>query len=80
MIGLPGQVVSERNGYVYVDGVKLDEPYIQPNRRDTRGAETFNVPRGQYFRLGDNRSQSCASREGVTVRRRNLIGKVVATY
>ena len=84
LIGLPGERVELRNeggsSYVYIDGKKLDEPYIQPNRRDTRSAETFKVPAGQYFMMGDNRSQSCDSREWGTVPRKNLIGKVFATY
>ncbi|HWL33095.1 MAG TPA: signal peptidase I [Gaiellaceae bacterium] len=84
LIGLPGERVELRNeggsSFVYIDGKKLQEPYIQPNRRDTRGAETFNVPQGQYFMMGDNRSQSCDSREWGTVPRKNLIGKVFATY
>ena len=84
LIGLPGERVELRNiggsSYVFIDGKKLDEPYIQPNRRDTRGAETFEVPPGQYFMMGDNRSQSCDSREWGTVPRKNLIGKVFATY
>ncbi len=84
LIGLPGERVELRNergsSYVYIDGKKLDEPYVQPKRRDTRGAETFNVPQGQYFMMGDNRSQSCDSREWGTVPRKNLIGKVFATY
>jgi signal peptidase I len=84
LIGLPGERVELRNergsSYVYIDGRKLDEPYIQPRRRDTRGPETFNVPQGQYFMMGDNRSQSCDSREWGTVPRENLIGKVFSTY
>jgi signal peptidase I len=84
LIGLPGERVELRNeggsSYVYVDGRKLEEPYVQPNRRDTRGPETFTVPQGQYFMMGDNRSQSCDSREWGSVPRENLIGKVFATY
>jgi signal peptidase I len=84
LIGLPGDRLELPNegglSYVYINGKKLDEPYIGKNRRDTRGPETFPVPQGQYFMMGDNRSQSCDSREWGTVPRKNLIGKVFATY
>jgi signal peptidase I len=84
LIGLPGDLLELRSvgglSYVYINGKKLDEPYIGLNRRDSRGPETFPVPQGQYFMMGDNRSQSCDSREWGTVPRANLIGKVFATY
>ena len=84
LIGLPGERLELRSesglSYVYINGKKLDEPYIGRNRRDARGPETFRIPQGQYFMMGDNRSQSCDSREWGTVPRENLIGKVFATY
>jgi signal peptidase I len=84
LIGLPGERVELRLdhglSYVYIDGRKLNEPYIATNRRDSRGPETFQVPQGQYFMMGDNRSQSCDSREWGSVPRQNLIGEVFATY
>jgi len=84
LIGLPGERLELRTeaglSYVYINGKRLDEPYIGHNRRDARGPETFTIPEGQYFMMGDNRSQSCDSREWGTVPRDNLIGKVFATY
>jgi signal peptidase I len=38
------------------------------------------IVHGRYFLQGDNRSASCDSRVWGTVPRRNLIGRVVATY
>ena len=80
LIGLPGDTWSERNGYVYIDGKRLDESYIQPDRRDTRTIKAIHIPPGQYFFMGDNRNSSCDSREWGTVPRGNLIGKVFAIY
>ena len=84
LIGLPGERIELRSekglSYVYINGNKLDEPYIKKERRDTRPPESFQVPQGQYFMMGDNRSQSCDSREWGSVSRDELIGKVFATY
>src|SRR6266849_6132606 len=35
VIGLPGETVSERNGFVSIDGKPLKEPYVKPGRRDS---------------------------------------------
>ena len=80
LIGLPGETWSEKDGYVYIDGKKLKEPYIQADRRDNRTIGAIHIPKGQYFMMGDNRNSSCDSREWGTVPRKNLIGKVFAIY
>lgn len=89
IIGLPGDVWSERAGYVYINGKKLDEPYIRPDRRDTQTMTLKNIPpqgtltripKGEYLMMGDNRADSCDSRRWGLVPRKNLIGEVFATY
>jgi len=80
LIGLPGEHVSERDGYIYINNVRLDEPYIQAARRDQEPPREWDVPKGEYFFMGDNRSQSCDSRVWGPVPRKNIIGEVFFVY
>jgi signal peptidase I len=80
LIGLPGETFEERNGYVYINGRKLNEPYVKPDRRDNRTIPATKIPKGRYFMMGDNRVQSCDSREWGPVPRKNIIGKVFFVY
>ena len=79
LIGLPGDVVRERNGVLSVNGRTLREPYVDARLRgDDTG--TWHVPAGSYFFMGDDRAHSCDSRTWGTVPRSSLIGPVLATY
>lgn len=80
LIGLPGDTWEEKNGYVYIDGKQLDEPYVKAAYRDHDTMGPIKIPPGHYFMMGDNRTGSCDSRVWGTVPRKDLIGKVVATY
>jgi signal peptidase I len=84
LVGLPGETVEVRLrrglGYVFINGKELREPYIQASRRSTEEFGPVKIRNDNYFMMGDNRSQSCDSREWGSVPRGNLIGKVFATY
>jgi signal peptidase I len=79
IIGLPGEVVRERNGRIYIDGKYLKEHYVKPQNRDFDSGR-WAVPKGRYFMMGDNRAESCDSRRWGSVPRSDLIGPVFAVY
>lgn len=84
IVGLPGETLQIRvvrgREYVYIDGQRLEEPYVQPDKRGFGPAETFRIPDGQYFLMGDNRAQSCDSRQWGGLPRRFMVGPVFMTY
>lgn len=60
VIALPGETVELRNGEVFIDGRRLQEPYLDAN--DGATVEPREVPAGHYWVMGDNRGQSKDSR------------------
>jgi signal peptidase I len=80
IIGLPGELLEEKHGYVYINGKRLKESYIKPERRDFMNHHPVKIDPGNYFMMGDNRASSCDSRVWGTVPRKNIIGKVFAVY
>ena len=75
VIGEPGDVIQGRRGHVYVNGVRILEPYLH---QTTEPFPKTVVPDGKLFVMGDNRNNSLDSRFGlgfVPVDR--VIGKAV---
>jgi signal peptidase I len=77
VVGLPGEEVAIVDGVLRIDGVALDEPYI-----DAAAPADFSpvtVPDGTLFFLGDNRRNSADSRGSLGfVTRERVIGRALA--
>jgi signal peptidase I len=81
VIGTSGDCVCLKDGKVYVNGCKLDEPYL------VSGMPTFpymsdkekpiTLGKDEYFVLGDNRKNSADSRTYGPVPRRSILGLIV---
>jgi signal peptidase I len=80
IVGLPGEAVSMRAGHVFIDGVRLAEPYLRPAYRGTGSGSWGRSPKDGYFVLGDNRDMSCDSRRWGVVPGDAIIGRAEVTY
>ncbi len=79
VIGLPGDtVVTHRDGLVTVDGVTLNEPYVNDHINPV--AATWRLGPGQYFVMGDNRGDSYDSRDWGPVPANDILGKAEFVY
>ena len=80
LIGLPGETVEvKKDGSVYINGEKLDEPYIT----NAEGiSKIFNVPENHYLFFGDNRPLSFDARywERPYIEESKIIGNVIFRF
>jgi signal peptidase I len=82
VIGMPGQTIWSVGQSIYIDGRVLDEPgwYNVPfGEVGTSAVPRTTIPRGSYFVLGDNRTDTCDSRAFGPVSGSLVVGEVVAT-
>ena len=81
IIALPNQTVEIRDTKVYVDGVELDEPYInEPCGASSCPDKSWTLGPTEYFVMGDNRNHSQDSRVFGPVDRRFIVGEALVRY
>ena len=52
VVGLPGDVVELREGYLFVNGKAVEEGYLNPRFRDEESYAPVEVKKGYYYVLG----------------------------
>lgn len=80
VIGLPGETIEGKDGYVYINGEKLEESYTKSLLSGDFGP--YTIPENSYFMMGDNRTDSYDSRywEQKYVSSDKVIGKALVKY
>ena len=80
VIGVPGDWIEiDTDGTVYLNGEKLDEPYVEQKALGECDLEfPYQVPQEQYFVIGDMRESSIDSRNTVIgcIPKEQIVGKV----
>jgi signal peptidase I len=80
IIGIEGDAINLKDGDVYLNGMKLEEPYLEPDMRTycvQAREKSYRCGRDEVFVLGDNRGNSVDSRAYGMVPRRNVLGLIV---
>lgn len=79
-IALPGDRLRIDHGRVYVNDVRLAEPYVPTRYMDERSQPEMTIPANEYFMMGDHRSISSDSRDFGPVERQLIYGKASFVY
>ena len=81
VIALPGQTIYSSGNTIYINGQRLAEPYLPAY--DPLGPpiasrqHPYRVPPGEFYVLGDNRSDSCDSRFWGPIQGSSIVGKAI---
>ena len=79
VIGLPGDGLSIQEGYIYINGEKLFEPYLL-EQGVSGDADIYIIEENKYYCCGDNRAASRDSRAFGSIDKSKVLGKVVIEF
>lgn len=77
IIGLPGEQIEIRDGAVWSNGYRLEEPYVNSA---TPYSGSWLLGPDEYFVLGDNRANSSDSHSWGPLPGKNIVGKALLSY
>lgn len=84
ILALPRESVEVKNNGIYVNGVKLNEPYIPDSYQTQAGKYTKNaivrLGPDEYFVAGDNRPYSSDSRAWGPINKSDIVGRAFFRY
>ncbi len=79
LVGLPGETIEIRDSVLFVNGKKVDQPFLPKGLR-YGSYGPIKVPADNYFMMGDNRNNSEDSRVWGTLPKENIVGEAMVVY
>ena len=80
VVGLPDDTIAVRNGRLFINGERQNEPYLNKALPDQSFFEQTTVPQGKVFVMGDNRTNSRDSRFIGPIPEENIEGEAFLRF
>lgn len=80
VVGLPGDTIAVRDGTLFVNGEPQKEPYTNKAVPDNSFYAPTEVPEGNVFVMGDNRTNSADSRYFGFLPKENIEGEAFLRF
>jgi signal peptidase I len=75
IVGLPGEKFHFADGNIYINGERLDEPYLRLPSKEWTTQEELLGPQ-EYYVVGDNRTMAFGDHEQGRAERNRIVGKI----